>query len=199
MKPRSQQQQMIDSEFLLTAYCNGYFPMADPDTGEIGWYAPDPRTIFNLNEFKIPRSLKLTIKKHVFDIRINQQFENVMRGCAERTETWISETIIQSYVALHRMGFGHSVESWRDGKLVGGLYGVAIGGAFFGESMFSRERDASKVALTYLVERLRERKYSFLDTQYLTPHLVRFGAKEIPRDDYLNRLEQALQQHCTFI
>lgn len=173
--------------------------MADPDTGEIGWYAPDPRTIFNLNEFKIPRSLKLTIKKHVFDIRINQQFENVMRGCAERTETWISETIIQSYVALHRMGFGHSVESWRDGKLVGGLYGVAIGGAFFGESMFSRERDASKVALTYLVERLRERKYSFLDTQYLTPHLVRFGAKEIPRDDYLNRLEQALQQHCTFI
>jgi leucyl/phenylalanyl-tRNA---protein transferase len=199
MEPRPQKQQIIDSQFLLTAYCNGYFPMADTDTGEIGWYAPDPRTIFDLNEFKIPRSLRLTIKKQLFDIRIDKRFENVMRACSERAETWISETIIQSYIALHRMGFGHSVETWREGKLVGGLYGVAIHGAFFGESMFSRERDASKVALTFLVERLRERNYSLLDTQYLTPHLARFGAKEIPRDDYLHRLERALQQHCTFI
>jgi leucyl/phenylalanyl-tRNA---protein transferase len=199
MEPRNQQQQIIDSEFLLTAYCNGYFPMADPESGEIGWYAPDPRTIFDLNEFKIPRSLKLTIKKQVFDIRIDQQFEEVMRGCASRAETWISETIIESYVALHRLGFGHSVETWQDGKLVGGLYGVAIHGAFFGESMFSRERDASKVALAYLVERLRERNYSLLDTQYSTPHLARFGAKEIPREEYLNRLEQALQRQYTFI
>jgi len=173
--------------------------MADSETGAISWYSPDPRTIFELNEFRIPRSLKLTIKKHVFDIRINQQFEEVMRGCADRAETWISEPIIRSYVALHRMGFGHSVETWRDGSLVGGLYGVAINGAFFGESMFSRERDASKVALAYLVERLCERRYSLLDTQYLTPHLARFGAKEIPREEYLHRLEQTLQQHCTFI
>jgi leucyl/phenylalanyl-tRNA---protein transferase len=199
MESHPLQQKIIDSQFLLTAYCNGYFPMADPDTGEIGWYSPDPRTIFDLNEFKISRSLKLTIKKQIFDIRINQQFEDVMRGCADRAETWISETIICSYVALHRLGFGHSVETWRDGKLVGGLYGVAIHGAFFGESMFSRERDASKVALTYLVERLRERNYVLLDTQYVTPHLARFGAKEIPREEYLHRLEQALQQHCTFI
>ncbi|HVN47791.1 MAG TPA: leucyl/phenylalanyl-tRNA--protein transferase [Bacteroidota bacterium] len=199
MQPRNQQQQSIDPQFLLTAYCSGYFPMADSETGAISWYSPDPRTIFELNEFRIPRSLKLTIKKHVFDIRINQQFEEVMRGCADRAETWISEPIIRSYVALHRMGFGHSVETWRDGSLVGGLYGVAINGAFFGESMFSRERDASKVALAYLVERLCERRYSLLDTQYLTPHLARFGAKEIPREEYLHRLEQTLQQHCTFI
>lgn len=173
--------------------------MADSETGEIRWLSPDPRTIFDLKEFRIPRSLKLTIKKQIFNIRIDQQFEEVMRGCADRAETWISETIIQSYVALYRLGFGHSVETWREGKLVGGLYGVAIEGAFFGESMFSRERDASKVALTYLVERLRERQYLLLDTQYLTPHLARFGAQEIPREDYLHRLEQALQQHYTFI
>ncbi len=172
--------------------------MADPNTGEIGWYSPDPRTVFLLEEFKIPRSLKLTIKKGIFEIRVNTRFEDVMRGCARRDETWISEEIIRSYVHLHKLGHGHSVEAWGNGRLVGGLYGVAVGGAFFGESMFSDERDASKVALVFLVERMKQRGFQLLDTQYITPHLSRFGAKEIPKDEYLRRLEAAIKKECMF-
>jgi leucyl/phenylalanyl-tRNA--protein transferase len=189
---------IIDPQFLLTAYCNGYFPMADPKTGEIGWYSPDPRTIVPLEEFKIHRSLRLTMKKETFDIRLNTRFEEVMRGCAHRNETWISEEIIRSYVRLHELGYGHSVEAWSKGSLAGGLYGVAIGGAFFGESMFSAERDASKTALVVLVERMKERGFQLLDTQYITPHLAGFGAKEIPRDKYLHRLNAAIAIECKF-
>ena len=188
----------IDPEFLCTAYCNGYFPMADPKTGEIGWYSPDPRTIFELDTFHIPRSLKLTLKKKPFDIRINKRFEEVMRSCAHRQETWISEAIIKSYVLLHQAGIAHSVETWKDGMLVGGLYGVAIQGAFFGESMFSTIKDASKVALVQLVMRLKEKGYILLDTQFTTPHLQRFGAREIPQSEYLQRLEEALTVTCSF-
>jgi leucyl/phenylalanyl-tRNA---protein transferase len=188
----------IDPEFLCTAYCTGYFPMADSKTGEIHWYSPDPRTIFELDKFHIPRSLKLTLKKRPFEIRINTNFEEVMRACAHRQETWISEAIIKSYVQLYRVGLAHSVEAWKDGLLVGGLYGVAIRGAFFGESMFSRARDASKVALVYLVERLQRQEFVLLDTQFTTPHLQRFGAREIPRDEYLLRLEEALNKKCLF-
>lgn len=188
----------IDPEFLCQAYCSGYFPMADSKTGEIGWYSPDPRTIFELEEFHIPHSLKLTLKKKLFEIRINKRFEEVMRACAQREETWISEEIIRSYVMLHQAGLAHSVETWKDGLLVGGLYGVAIRGAFFGESMFSRISDASKVALVHLVIRLKERGYSLLDTQFTTPHLQRFGAREIPRAEYLRRLEIALTITCSF-
>jgi leucyl/phenylalanyl-tRNA---protein transferase len=188
----------MDPEFLCTAYCNGYFPMADSKTGEINWYSPDPRTIFDLNEFHIPRSLSLTLKKKDYTLRINQRFEEVMRSCAEREETWISESIIQSYLQLHRLGFAHSVETWKEGKLAGGLYGVSIQGAFFGESMFSRMRDASKIALVHLVERMKERGFTLLDTQYLTPHLERFGAREIPRSEYMKRLEEALHVTCSF-
>jgi len=190
---------IIDPQFLCAAYCNGYFPMADPNTGEINWYSPDPRTIFDLNEFHIPRSLKLTLKKKEYEIRINKKFEEVMRACAEREETWISETIIQSYIQLHQLGFAHSVETWKDGKLAGGLYGVAIRGAFFGESMFSRLRDASKIALVNLVMRLKERGFTLLDTQYLTSHLEKFGAREIPRNEYLIQLEESLTKSCSFI
>ena len=199
MKSPSSKPNTIEVDFLLMAYCNGYFPMAEPKSEEIQWYSPDPRTIFDLTEFHIPRSLSLTIKKRQFQIEVNKGFEAVMRHCAEREETWISEGLIQSYVELHRLGFAHSVECWREKKLVGGLYGVSIAGAFFGESMFSIERNASKVALVHLVERMRERKYELLDTQFLTPHLARFGAKEIPKVEYLLRLEIALSKECMFV
>jgi leucyl/phenylalanyl-tRNA--protein transferase len=195
---RTIKSRIIDPQFLLTAYCNGYFPMADPKTGEIGWYSPDPRTVFELDAFKIPRSLRQTIKRGIFEVRLNTRFEEVMRGCASRDETWISEEIIRSYVRLHKLGYAHSVESWHKGVLAGGLYGVAIGGAFFGESMFSLERDASKVALVFLVARMEERGFQLLDTQYTTPHLARFGATEIPRVEYLKRLQAALVVGCTF-
>jgi leucyl/phenylalanyl-tRNA---protein transferase len=172
--------------------------MAEPGSGEIQWHSPDPRAIFDLEEFHIPRSLSLTIKKKHFEIEIDREFETVMRRCGEREETWISEGLLQSYVELHRLGLAHSVECWREEKLVGGLYGVSIAGAFFGESMFSIERNASKVALVHLVDRLKERKYELLDTQFLTPHLARFGAKEIRRTEYLMRLEKALSKKCVF-
>jgi leucyl/phenylalanyl-tRNA--protein transferase len=172
--------------------------MAEPKSGEIQWYSPDPRAIFDLREFHIPRSLSLTMKKKQFETKINREFEAVMRRCAEREETWISEGVLQSYLELHRLGFAHSVECWREEKLVGGLYGVSIAGAFFGESMFSLERNASKVALVHLVDRLKERGHELLDTQFLTPHLARFGAKEIPRKEYLAKLEKALHKKCVF-
>ena len=198
MQTRSSRIKIIDPEFLCTAYCNGYFPMADPKTGEISWYSPDPRTIFDLDDFHVPRSLKLTLKKKVFEVFLNQRFEEVIRACAEREETWISETITQSYIQLHRVGIAHSVETWKEGKIVGGLYGVAIRGAFFGESMFSKVKDASKIALVDLVERLKKQGFILLDTQFMTPHLQRFGAREIPRDEYLKRLEKALNVTCSF-
>ena len=198
MQVRSQDIKIIEPEYLIAAYCQGYFPMADSKTGEIHWYSPDPRTIFDLDEFHVPRSLTLSLKKKSFEIRIDQCFEEVMRACAEREETWISETIIQSYLQLFRMGLAHSLETWSNGELVGGLYGVALRGAFFGESMFSKERDASKIALVHLVKRLKKRNYTLLDTQYITSHLERFGAREIPHEEYLQRLQKALTQPCTF-
>ncbi|MBI3579037.1 MAG: leucyl/phenylalanyl-tRNA--protein transferase [Ignavibacteriales bacterium] len=199
MTNKQSKSRIIEPQFLLMAYCNGYFPMADSKSGEIGWYSPDPRTIFELDEFKIPRSLRLTIKKNPFEIRLNTGFEEVMRKCGEREETWISEEIIQSYVELFRLGYAHSIETWKENKLVGGLYGVSIGGAFFGESMFSRERDASKVALVYLVERMKARGFELLDTQFITQHLARFGAREIPREEYLERLKKAIEIPTSFI
>lgn len=198
MLPRTSDIKIIDSPFLLTAYCSGYFPMADPKTGEISWYSPDPRTIFDLDEFHIPRSLRLVVKKKDYETYINKRFEDVIRACSEREETWISESIIQSYLKLYQLGFVHSIEVWKKNELAGGLYGVAIRGAFFGESMFSKVRDTSKIALVYLVERLKERGYTLLDTQFMTPHLKRFGAKEIPREQYLRHLQHALQIHCSF-
>lgn len=189
---------IINPTFLLNAYRHGFFPMADPRTRRIEWYSPDPRAVLEIDEFKISRSLRQTVRKNVFDVRINSAFEAVMRECGKRPETWISEEIVGSYLELHRLGSAHSVESWREGSLEGGLYGVVIGGAFFGESMFSSARDASKVSLVFLVSRLRERGFLLLDTQFLTPHLARFGAKEISRHEYLKRLEKALEFECKF-
>jgi leucyl/phenylalanyl-tRNA---protein transferase len=190
---------IIAPDFLLNAYANGYFPMADSKSGAIRWYSPDPRAILPLDGLRITRSLRQTIKKKIFRITVDTMFDDVMHACAERTETWISEEIFRSYHELHRLGFAHSVEAWNEDRLVGGLYGVALHGAFFGESMFSRMRDASKVALAALIELLCERKFQLLDAQFITPHLASLGAIEIPRDEYLSLLNRALKIKSTFI
>lgn len=177
---------------LIAAYRGGMFPMAMDNRGEIGWFSPDPRGVIPLDEFHIPHGLKRTLRKEPFEIRVDTAFSEVMRGCAERKTTWISEEIVTSYEKLFELGYAHSVECWKDSELVGGLYGIAIGGAFFGESMFSRATDASKVALVSLVERLKERCFQLLDTQWTTDHLTGFGCREIPRYEYLKQLNQAL-------
>lgn len=189
---------ILDPAFLLNAYRQGFFPMADSQTGEIRWYSPDPRGILELDGLVISRSLRRTLRRGVYEIRTDTAFESVISHCRERAETWISDVILQSYLALHRLGHAHSVEAWMDGRLAGGLYGVAIGGAFFGESMFSHERDASKCALVHLVERLKTRGFCLLDTQFLTPHLASLGATEISRREYLQRLEEAVRLPCSF-
>ena len=193
---------MIPSRLLVAAYASGWFPMASE--GEIRWYSPDPRGILPLDAVHIPRRLARVMRAGRFRIEVDRAFGDVMRACAaderdrEDPGTWIDEEIIESYTALHEAGIAHSVEAWIDDRLVGGLYGVALRGAFFGESMFHHETDASKVALVALVERLRSRGYRLLDTQWVTPHLEQFGAVEIPRADYLRRLEQSLTLDCTF-
>jgi leucyl/phenylalanyl-tRNA---protein transferase len=190
---------MLDPSLLLRAYREGVFPMAMED-GEIGWFSPDPRGIMPLDGFRVPSRLARVVRQRRFEIVVDQDFEAVMRACAERRDegTWISEEILDGYVALHQQGQAHSVEARRDGALVGGLYGVHIGGAFFGESMFHRERDASKVALVSLVDRLVRRGFLLLDTQWTTAHLEQFGAMEIPRTDYLARLRRAVAKECVF-
>lgn len=171
--------------------------MAD---GEISWFSPDPRAIIPIDDrFHIPHGLKRTLKKNPFEIRIDTAFESVMEGCAQRDETWINSEIFASYVNLYRLGYGHSVETWLNGELVGGLYGVAIGGTFFGESMFHTATDASKVALVALVTRMRERGYSLLDTQWTTPHLLTFGTLEIPREEYIELLQACIDDECSFV
>ena len=189
---------MIPADLLLHAYRSGAFPMATP-SGKIAWFSPDPRAIIPLDDrFHIPHGLQRRLKKNVFEIRINTAFEDVMRGCAAREETWINVEVFESYVNLHRLGHAHSVEAWCDGKLAGGLYGVAVGGAFFGESMFHKETDASKVALVALVTRMRERGFQLLDTQWATPHLRTFGTAEVSRETYVRLLQPALGADCRF-
>jgi leucyl/phenylalanyl-tRNA--protein transferase len=190
---------MLPLDELLLAYANGWFPMADDDR-RVRWYSPDPRGILPLDRFHVPRRLARTIRQRRFEIRVDTAFREVIEACARDREdgTWISREIVETYVALHERGFAHSVEAWQDGRLAGGLYGVALLGAFFGESMFHRVRDASKVALVALIERLRERGYRLLDVQWLTDHLEQFGAIEIPRAEYLRRLSDALQVECRF-
>jgi leucyl/phenylalanyl-tRNA--protein transferase len=189
----------ISPEVLLAGYARGIFPMADEATREIRWYSADPRGILPLDAFRVPRSLRQLVRKGVFTVRVNTAFEDVVRGCAARDETWISEEIIQSYVRLHEFGHAHSVEAWQGETLAGGLYGVTLGGAFFGESMFTVVTGASKVCLVFLVERLRERGFSLLDTQFVTPHLAGFGAKEVPRAEYLALLAAAIDRTASFV
>jgi leucyl/phenylalanyl-tRNA--protein transferase len=188
---------MIPPDLLLHAYRTAVFPMA-MDDGEIAWFSPDPRAIIPLEDFHIPHGLKRSLKRGRFQIRINASFEEVMRACGSREETWINKEILESYLELHRLGFAHSVEAWCDGALAGGLYGVSQGGAFFGESMFHRVTDASKVALVGLVTRLRARGFTLLDTQWQTAHLRTFGTFEIPRSVYKTLLAASLRRNCDF-
>ena len=195
---RSRARQTLDPDLLLRAYALGWFPMGTGRRSRIEWFSPDPRGVLPLDTFHAPSRLKRVVRQARFDVRIDTAFEPVMRACAERDETWITEDIIGSYVSLHRLGFAHSVETWQDHRLVGGLYGVALGGAFFGESMFHTATDASKVALVTLVERLTARGFVLLDTQWVTPHLAQFGGTEIRRSEYLERLQAALSLACQF-
>jgi leucyl/phenylalanyl-tRNA--protein transferase len=193
----------LSPELLLRAYAAGLFPMAesaeDPD---LFWIDPDPRGVLPLDRFHLPRRLKRTLRSGQYEIRVDSAFEAVMRGCAEPTEmrpkTWINDEILRLYGALFEQGYAHSVEAWRGGELAGGLYGVALRGVFFGESMFSRAPDASKVALVHLVARLVRGGFRLLDTQFVTDHLRRFGAVEIPRADYHRQLERALAVDAYF-
>lgn len=191
----------LEPNFLLRAYAAGIFPMADHHGG-ISWYAPDPRAILEHDDFKVSRSLRARLRRRDFTVRFDTAFEAVMRACAEPRPddhgTWINEEFVEVYSLLNRHGFAHSVEAWRDERLVGGLYGVHIGGAFMGESMFSRETDASKVCLATLVERLRDQGFALHDVQFLTPHLHTMGAREIPRAEYETRLGAAISLDCTF-
>lgn len=191
----------LEPHLLLAAYCQGIFPMAD-HRGRILWYDPDPRAIIPLETFSVPRRLARTVRSGRFEVRVDSAFRPVMEACAMpasgREETWISAEFVDAYTALHQLGFAHSVETWREGQLVGGLYGVAVRGLFAGESMFSFETDASKVALVHLVERLRRGGFVLLDTQFLTTHLSRFGATEIPRTEYKSQLAEALKVEAVF-
>lgn len=191
----------LTPNLLLSAYCQGIFPMAHED-GRIYWYDPDPRAIIPLDSFHVPRRLARTVRQGVFTMTRDKAFTAVIEACAApvpgREETWISPEIVAAYTRLHQLGFAHSVEAWQDGALVGGLYGVAVQGLFAGESMFSRARDSSKVALVHLVRHLRRCGFQLLDIQFMTDHLERFGAIEIPAAAYKVRLAQALMAPARF-
>jgi len=183
---------------LLASYVAGIFPMAD-ESGEIHWFAPDPRTVIELDQLRISRSLRTVLRRQKFELLVNLAFEEVLIACADRPEgSWISQEISVAYCALHDLGYAHSVEAWQEGRLVGGLYGVAIGGAFFGESMFHRETDASKAALVHLVTRMVHCGMVLLDVQFMTPHLRSLGAVEIPRREYERRLKRAVRLPVSF-
>lgn len=189
----------ISPTLLLNAYANGIFPMADDD-GKIFWLCPEPRTIFDLQRFHVSRTLRQIYRQRKFELSFDRDFAAVIDGCADRPEgTWISPVLRAAYLELHRLGFAHSVEAWRDGRLAAGLYGVALGGAFFGESMFHRVPNGSKVALVYLVERMRERGFVLLDTQFPTPFLEQFHCLQIARSEYLQRLDDALKLDCRLV
>jgi leucyl/phenylalanyl-tRNA--protein transferase len=183
---------------LIQAYRRGIFPWYDASY-PICWWSPDPRAIFELDSFHVPRRLQRTIRSGRFQVTVNRDFGGVIRGCADREDgTWITHDMIEAYERLHVLGHAHSVEAWCDGELAGGIYGVTLGGLFAGESMFYRQTDASKVALAHLVERLRQRNFTLFDTQMLTEHTERLGAVEIARLEYLARLRRALTVPATF-
>jgi leucyl/phenylalanyl-tRNA--protein transferase len=191
---------MLSPSLLVAAYRAGYFPMA-MDDGEIQWFSPDPRGILPLDGLHVSRRLRRVVRSGRLVVTIDRAFRDVMLACAaDRDEgTWIDQTIVEGYVAMHDAGLAHSVEVWDQSRLAGGLYGVALGGAFFGESMFHRVTDASKVALVALVDRLRLRGFQLLDTQWLTPFLETLGGVDVPRDEYLERLQAALRVRTRFV
>lgn len=193
----------LTPDMLLRAYAIGVFPMAeDREDPDLFWIDPRLRGIIPFEEFHVPRRLQREIRKMPFQVTFNTEFEQVMEGCAESTDrrprTWINDKILTLYTSLHRMGHAHSVEVWQDDELVGGLYGVSLGGAFFGESMFSRHRETSKIALVYLVARLVRGGFTLLDSQFVTRHLERFGAVEIPRATYRSLLAESITVDADF-
>lgn len=188
---------LIPPEVLLAAYRQGVFPMA-VGPGDIRWFSPQRRGILPIADFHVPHGTRRALRDPAWEIRVDTAFEEVMRACADRAETWIDDVILGSYVLLHELGHAHSVEVWRGGELAGGLYGVAIGSAFFGESMFHRATNASKVALVWLVRILREGGFQLLDTQWTTAHLAQFGACEVSRPQYLRMLQRALAEPAVF-
>ncbi len=187
----------LTPEILEACYRAGAFPM-DDGYGQIGFYSSDPRSILELDSLHVSRSLARVVRGGTYEVHLNRDFEAVIQACADREDTWIGAEIIRAFVRFHEAGRAHSVEAYRGGELVGGLYGVALGGAFMGESMFSRMRDASKVCLVHLVERLKERGYVLLDCQIQNDHLARLGAIEIPESEFLKRLDRALKLERTF-
>ncbi|MEA5140048.1 leucyl/phenylalanyl-tRNA--protein transferase [Arcicella rigui] len=191
----------LTADDLIYGYMNGIFPMADTD-GTLYWYSPDPRAIIPIDTYKPPKSLKPILNKKLFEIRINANFEAVMRNCAAPrkgdADTWISDEIVEAYCDLNKMGLAHSVEAYIDDSLVGGLYGVCIGAVFFGESMFYKVPESSKVAFHYLMEILKMQGFELLDTQFINDNVRRYGAIEIPRADYVKALKKALEKRCVF-
>ncbi|MEO8207148.1 MAG: leucyl/phenylalanyl-tRNA--protein transferase [Chthoniobacterales bacterium] len=196
MASRENQNVQVPPEILLKAYRMGIFPMGGED--ELTWFSPDPRGIIPLDTFHLPHGLRRSLQAKNWQIRVDTRFEEVMQSCAKRSETWIDDCILRSYLELHALGHAHSIETWLDDKLVGGLYGVQVGAAFFGESMFHRATDASKIALFALASILRAHAFELLDIQWTTDHLKQFGAIDIPRRNYLTRLKSAVEKQVSF-
>lgn len=205
--PTGHDQEQLSADFLLSAYRRGWFPMADPATRRIAWFSPDPRSIIPLDGLHVSRTLAREVRRARFEIRVDSAFREVVRACAEPRadddQSWIDDRFVTAYTALHRAGHAHSVEAWLEGRLVGGLYGVRLGQAFCGESMFCRPAlggaNASKVCLVHLVDRLRRGGFTLLDTQFINPHMARLGSIEIPRQQYLDRLARAIRGSASFV
>ncbi|MGH1413644.1 MAG: leucyl/phenylalanyl-tRNA--protein transferase [Pelagimonas sp.] len=192
--------QTVTADLLLQAYCSGIFPMAEHrDDPELFWVDPRHRGILPLESFHISKSLAKRLRRDQYRVTLNEDFEGVLQGCANRQETWISTEIRSLYTELHQKGFAHSLEVWADGDLIGGVYGVCVGRAFCGESMFSTQTDGSKIALAWLVDLLRRCGFTLFDTQFLTPHLASLGGIEIPRDQYKSKLTNALQGNANIL
>ncbi len=191
-------QDLLDPEVMIRLYASGAFPMAEDRYGSISWYMPNIRTVIPLENFNFPRSLRSHLRKENFEYRFDTSFDRVVTECAAREKTWISDQLITAYRGLNKRGFVHTVETWKDNQLVGGLYGVTFRGAFFGESMFSLKSQASKGALIRLITHLIDRGFVLLDVQYLTPHLKMFGAVEIPFEEYKELLDASYSRNCLF-
>lgn len=183
---------------MIRLYASGAFPMADEKTRRINWYMPEIRTIIPIDKFNYPRSLRKFLEKTDYETRLDTDFKQVVNSCADRVSTWISPKLIEAYLRLKKLGYVHTVETWENGKLIGGLYGITFRGAFFGESMFSRKPQASKSALINLLFHLQEKNFALLDVQFLTPHLKMFGAIEIGMDQYSDLLNTSYVRGCEF-
>ena len=188
----------LSPQVLTRAYSQGFFPMPSAATGEIQWYKPDPRAILDFDKFKVSRSLKKIINKEIFKISYSENFSDIMRLCSMRQETWITEDFIKSYTLMHKIGAAHSVEVWLDNEIVGGVYGISLGGAFFAESMFFKVSNASKVALYYLIEKLKQNNFILLECQFMTDHIKSLGAEEISDEKYQTILNKAIQLDVFF-